>query len=123
MRNIVLALALSLAGAGAAHAQPAQDAPPAAPAPSMSMSGPGGHPHMSFRARFEAANVTHDGKLTQQQAEDGGMRKVAAHFAEIDHDNKGYVTLDDVSAWMKASRAAKGGAPAPGAAPAGSPQY
>jgi hypothetical protein len=79
---------------------------------------------MNFRARFEAANVTHDGKLTQQQAQDGGMHKIAAHFAEIDHDNKGYVTLEDVSAWMKAGRAAKSGAPAGDAAPpAGSPQY
>ncbi len=120
MRILALTLALSLAGAGLAQAQPAQDAP--APAPSMSMSGPGGHPHMSFRARFEAANVTHDGKLTQQQAEEGGMRKVAAHFAEIDHDNKGFVTLDDLSAWMKASHAAKAGAPAPAGAPA-APQY
>jgi hypothetical protein len=139
MRTPAFFLALGLATAGlatAAGAQPAPDAAPAPPGPAMSMSGPGGHAHTSLRAKFEAANVTHDGKLTLQQAQDGGLRKVAKHFAEIDRDNKGFVTLQDIGAWQREHQAEKAaarqgqqqpaaGAPAPEAAPpAGNgPQY
>ncbi|MDH6146963.1 MULTISPECIES: hypothetical protein [Paraburkholderia] len=48
-----------------------------------------------LEARFAAANATHDGKLTKEQAE-AGMPRVAAHFDEIDTTHQGYVTLEQI---------------------------
>jgi hypothetical protein len=48
---------------------------------------------------FAAANVTRDGRLTRQQAE-VGMPVVAQNFAAIDFDEKGYVTLPEVRAFI-----------------------
>jgi Ca2+-binding EF-hand superfamily protein len=45
--------------------------------------------------RFAAADTDHDGKLTLDEAKQG-MPRVAAHFAEIDKDKKGYVTADEI---------------------------
>jgi hypothetical protein len=72
-----------------------------------------------LRERFEAANTTHDGKLTQDQAQAAHMVGVVRHFSEIDADQKGYVTLQDIHAWMAAQRAARGGGqmPTPAAPP------
>ncbi|MEJ0015175.1 MAG: hypothetical protein WDN25_01170 [Acetobacteraceae bacterium] len=50
---------------------------------------------MSMERRFEQANVTNDGHLTLEQAKTK-YKAVARHFAAIDKDNKGYVTLDDI---------------------------
>lgn len=80
----------------------AQDVPPPG-APTLPDTGA---PHR-FRDRFAAANATHDGHLTEAQAEAGGLRKVARNFAAIDTDHKGYVTLQDVQAWRHALRAAQ----------------
>jgi hypothetical protein len=60
-----------------------------------------------MRDRFAAANTTHDGRLTQAQAQAGGLRPVAKHFQEIDHDQKGYVTMQDIKEWHRARKAAK----------------
>jgi hypothetical protein len=60
--------------------------------------------HTTMQQRFEQANVTHDGHLTQDQAKQG-YRTVARHFAAIDRDHKGYVTEDDIKAYLKAQRA------------------
>jgi hypothetical protein len=49
--------------------------------------------------RFAAANVTHDGRLTRQQA-DMGMPLVAQNFDAIDFDRKGYVTLPEIQAFV-----------------------
>ena len=49
--------------------------------------------------RFEAANTSHDGRLTRAQAEAAHMRGVGTHFAEIDSQHRGYVTFDELSAW------------------------
>ena len=62
----------------------------------------GGRPH-GLRARFQAANVTHDGRLTPEQAM-MGMPGVARHFAEIDRDNRGFVTMQQIRAWRRARR-------------------
>jgi hypothetical protein len=70
---------------------------------------------MSAREKFEAANTAHDGRLTLEQAQAGGMRGVARHFAEIDLDHKGYVTLQDIHAWKRAKHAAR--TPPPAAPP------
>lgn len=59
--------------------------------------------------KFEAANTTHDGHLTEAQAESGGMKRVAKNFAAIDTDKKGYVTIEEIRAYRKAQRAAKAG--------------
>jgi len=74
------------------------------------------HPHGSLRERFAAANSTHDGHLTLDQAQQG-MPMVARHFAAIDRDHRGYVTLRDIREYARTRRAERRGAATP--APAG----
>jgi hypothetical protein len=57
--------------------------------------------------RFGAANVTHDGRLTRDQAA-AGMPLVAQNFDAIDIDRKGYVTLPEVRAFAVQRRAERG---------------
>jgi hypothetical protein len=66
-----------------------------------------GEEHGGMAAKFRRANVTGDGRLTIQQAQAGGMGGVAKHFRQIDRDQKGYVTLEDVRAWHQAKHARK----------------
>ncbi len=73
--------------------------PPAAPAAPARRRG------RSLQDRFDAANVTHDGHLTQEQAR-AHMPSVARDFADIDTDHKGYVTVDQIRAHSRAVRAA-----------------
>ena len=61
---------------------------------------------MSLAERFAAANTTHDGHLTQEQAR-SKMPSIARDFAAIDTGNKGYVTLDDIRAHNHARRVAR----------------
>lgn len=102
-------------GPGAYGEAPPPDAYGQAPAPGAPAQ------HMGMKQRFAMANTTHDGRLTLEQAEAAGMRNVARHFAAIDRDRKGYVTLQDIHAWHRevhAEHAAQGqapGAPPPGA--------
>ena len=56
----------------------------------------------AFIARFEAANTTHDGRLTLAQAQAGHLPMIARNFSAIDKDSKGYVTLSDIQAWRRA---------------------
>lgn len=49
--------------------------------------------------RFRDANVSHDGRLTIDQARAARLRKVVQNFDVIDKEHKGYVTLDEVEAW------------------------
>ena len=90
----------------AAPAGPA-DAP-AAPAPR--------HKRMTWEERFALANQAHNGRLTLDEAK-GGYRGIATHFREIDADNKGYVTTDDIKAWRAARKAARTGATTPAEGP------
>lgn len=62
------------------------------------------HNRLTMAQRFEQANVTHDGHLTLDQAKTG-YESVARHFAAIDQDKKGFVTVDDIRAYNKAQRA------------------
>jgi hypothetical protein len=78
---------------------------PQGPAPGPRYGAPHGHPPM--RDRFAAANTTHDGRLTLAQAQAGGLKPVARHFQEIDRDQKGYVTMQDIKEWHRARKAAK----------------
>jgi hypothetical protein len=130
---LIAAFGLTAGLATAAFAQPSQDQPPPGyggpPPGAMSgppggaMSGPGGAPH-GARGRFEAANVTHDGRLTLQQAQAAGWHAVAKHFGEIDRDNKGYITMQDLHAWKSERHAERTGGtqgPPPGAGMQGPP--
>ncbi len=65
-----------------------------------------GHRHgHTLQERFDTANVTHDGHLTQEQAR-AHMPSVARDFADIDKDHKGYVTVDEIRDHSRAVRAA-----------------
>jgi DNA-binding transcriptional regulator YdaS (Cro superfamily) len=98
LRRLAAPLAASLlALAPPALAQSAAT-PTESPAPAKHRS--------SLAQRFSDANVTHDGHLTLDQAR-AGLPMAARHFAAIDKDSKGYVTLDDLQAYLKAQRAAK----------------
>ncbi len=96
-------VALSL-GVGVAVAQ----TPAAPPAAAQATPAPA-HPHhvrMTLAEHFAKANTTNDGHLTLEQAK-AGMPSVARHFAAIDKDGKGYVTLADIHTYLKAERAAR----------------
>jgi hypothetical protein len=54
--------------------------------------------------RFDAANVTRDGRLTRDQAA-AGMPRVAQNFDAIDVEQKGFVTLPEVRAFASQRRA------------------
>jgi hypothetical protein len=71
----------------------------------------GGSGH-AMRDRFAAANTTHDGRLTRDQAEAGGMKMVAKNFDAIDVDHHGYVTLQDIRAFAQSRRAGRQTPPA-----------
>ncbi len=62
-----------------------------------------------WRLKFEAANTTHDGRLTREQAQAGGLAGIAYHFNQIDADHKGYLTLQDIKAFRRARRAQMAG--------------
>jgi hypothetical protein len=101
--------------AASAFAQPTppppEDLPPpgqAAPAPDKPATPPAPH-RLNGRQRFDAANTTHDGKLTLEQAQQAHWMAVARHFADIDQDHKGYITLQDLHVWTAARRAARQG--------------
>ncbi len=75
--------------------------PPPGPRASAQPNGGGG----GLVQRFATANVTHDGRLTRQQAQ-GGMPMVARNFDSIDIEHKGYVTLPEIRAFAAERRAA-----------------
>ena len=113
MRFTISLIALSLV---AFQAQAQTSTPPAtagqapaastpAPAETTAPAAPGRHgrTRMTMQQRFDQANTTHDGHLTLDQAK-AGMPMVAKHFDAIDKDKKGYVTMDDVSAYRAEHR-------------------
>ena len=59
--------------------------------------------HKGLRVRFEEANTTHDGRLTPEQAQ-ASWPSIAKHFAEIDKDKHGYVTVDDIRLYRREHR-------------------
>jgi len=76
--------------------------PPPPPPPGGEQAAPAGHDAAmmrKFEARFDAANTTHDGRLTLQQAQDANMRAVVKHFGQIDTKHLGYVTFNQLMAW------------------------
>jgi hypothetical protein len=99
--SLLTACALALASAGGVAFAQSPPSPPAA-----TTEAPRTHTRMTMNDRFAAANTTNDGHLTMEQARTG-MPAVAKHFAAIDKDNKGYVTLDEIHAYYKEQRAAR----------------
>ena len=55
----------------------------------------------SVEAHFTAANVSHDGHLTKDQAQQGDWPRVVKHFDEIDSDHKGWVSAEQIHAFNK----------------------
>ncbi len=79
-----------------------QVAPAAAPSAGLATR----HGRRTLQQRFDEANTTHDGHLTEEQAR-ARMPSVARDFAMIDTDHKGYVTVDQIKAHARAKRAAR----------------
>lgn len=84
MYRIAVLAAASLALAPAAHAQTYD----------MALS--------QLTSRFKAADKNGDGKLSLQEAKDGGMTRVVANFKSIDTDKDGYVTFAQLKAQLDA---------------------
>ncbi len=92
----ILPFAAVLMFSVSAIAQTTTQAPPTAQ-PAMPMHRHG-HWEAMLKRRFDAANTTHDGRLTLAQAE----AALAKHFDKIDTAHKGYITLDELIAYRKA---------------------
>ncbi len=67
----------------------------------------GGAPRLNAEQRFQVANTTRDGHLTEAQAHAAHLRGVATHFAEIDKNHRGYVTFDEILTWRAERKAAR----------------
>jgi len=59
--------------------------------------------------RFAAANVTRDGRLTLQQARAANWQAIAENFPDIDVEQKGYVTLNEIRVWLETHAAPPAG--------------
>lgn len=135
MRTRTILAAAFLLGAGVAQAQisplggsspnrSGSPAPAATPAPAAPAAAPDAGPaaapaarahraHRTLAERFSAANTTHDGKLTLDQARAGHMVAVARDFDKIDKDKDGTVTMDEIKSFQADRRAARRAARAP----------
>jgi len=57
-----------------------------------------------FADRFARANTTGDGCLTQQQAAAGDLKEVFHDFAQIDAENRGCITLNQIRSFRRQER-------------------
>ncbi|MFC0397600.1 EF-hand domain-containing protein [Paraburkholderia rhizosphaerae] len=105
MKKWITMLALCIASTGAfAQSAPAQEVPAQNMQSMQAMGGARMQQAMQqLQERFGAANTTHDGKLTREQAA-AGMPRVAQHFDEIDTQKVGYVTLPQLEQFMMSKR-------------------
>jgi hypothetical protein len=84
---------------------PPPDQPDAPPPPGAPPGGPAHHHDhdgammQKWHDKFSAANTTHDGRLTMQQAQTANMRPIVEHFSAIDLKHRGFVTFNDIMAW------------------------
>ena len=62
-----------------------------------------------FVDRFNAANTTHDGRLTLEQAQAARMPMLVRRFHKIDTQHKGYITLSDIRAYRRQMHADRAG--------------
>jgi hypothetical protein len=82
--------------------------PPSGPsAPAEGRRTHGHHARRSLAERFAEANTTHDGRLTLAQAQEARMNAVVRDFGQIDRQNRGYVTLDEIKAFRHERRLAR----------------
>ncbi len=65
------------------------------------------HIRKTLPQRFDAANVTHDGHLTKEQATTAKWRYVVSHFGAMDSGSKGYVTVAEIHDFASKARAAR----------------
>lgn len=79
---------------------------PAAQAPAAQATAATARRHATLQERFDEANVTHDGRLTPEQAR-AKMPAVARDFEAIDADHDGTVTVAEIKAHAAARRAAR----------------
>ena len=112
MRMVLNISAVLLCGALAGLSSLAQSAPSRAasvattlPTASPQLADPNDvqvrHVAGGVEAHFAAANTTHDGRLTRQQAELADWPRVAKHFSEIDTDNKGWISAEQIHAFNR----------------------
>ncbi len=62
---------------------------------------------VTLQQHFEAANTTHDGHLTKDQATAAKWTYVNKHFDVMDTSHKGFVTVSDIHAFSSTARAAR----------------
>ncbi len=60
--------------------------------------------YASLAEHFVAANTSHDGKLTIDQAARAGWARIARHFDEIDAAHAGFVTVDQIHVYNLGQR-------------------
>lgn len=53
-------------------------------------------------SKFKASDKNGDGRLSLQEAKDGGMTRVVSNFSTIDTDKDGYVTFAQLKAQLDA---------------------
>ena len=104
----VTGLLTTLACFASAPSQPVRAAaPPSLTAQSSTVEQVADMPHRHYsglQEHFEAANTSHDGKLTPAQAKEAGWSRVARHFDEIDTGHLGFVTEAQIHAYHLAHR-------------------
>lgn len=121
MRFLIPAAVLAFVAVPALAQNTAAPAPPPAAPPAMPQNPPAAEPaapsgtsapshrtkhhRMSLQQRFEAANTSHDGHLTKEQASTAKWSYVDKHFDAIDKDHKGYVTVEEIQGYAAARRA------------------
>ena len=88
--TLISLLALISGAAFAAEAQPCGAGAP-------------GHFAERFNEHFDKADADHDGKLTLAEAQ-AGMPRIAKLFDAIDVKKQGYLTRDDIKAFMESHR-------------------
>lgn len=110
MRRLLPAAAVLALFAFQAQAQTTPGTTPApatsAPAPTTPAKKPVSH-RITLQQRFDAANTTHDGHLTKDQAAAANWPYVTNNFTTMDKDKKGFVTVQDIRAFAKARHAAR----------------
>lgn len=108
MKKMIAALVLCIVSAAVCVPASAQALPGSPGATNSAANGGARVERMmaQLQGRFAAANTTHDGKLTREQAQ-AGMPMVAQHFDEIDAQKAGFVTLAQIEDFMRARAAAR----------------
>jgi hypothetical protein len=89
-----------------ALALPALSVAAMADEPATTEVAPAHHTRMTREQHFAKANTAGDGHLTMEEAK-SGFPLVAKHFADMDVDGKGYVTIKDLQTWYAMRKVAR----------------